>query len=305
MAQTRGTFAELHDNLDRAIYTLLGKEYKELQPIWRKYFDVKTSQKRSELVLSVTGMGDVPEKGEGQPYTTDVIQAGYSKEFLHTEFGMMFEVTQTALEDDRFDVLSEYAKWLMFSARVVEEKRAALLFSNGFGSETSPDGVSVFNAAHVLKGGGTARNQLSTASNLSWTSLQTALTDWQRETKFEAGQFMTPAEDLYLIVPPELEFTAHRIIASTGLPGSADNDVNSIKSLRNITVVKNVYLTDTNAWFLLAKNKSHGFCSYTRVPMSMEPAMTDPRTRNRLYPVRFRRSWGVRWWQNSFGTAGA
>ncbi len=275
------------------------------QPIWRKYFDIKASKKRSELVLSVTGMSDVPEKAEGQPYATDIIQAGYSKEFLHTEFGMMFEVTQTALEDDRYDVLAEYAKWLMFSARVVEEKRAALLFANGFTTETTPDGVSVFNSAHVLKGGGTARNILSVAADLSWTSLQQALTDWQRETKFEAGQFMQPAENLWLIVPPELEFTAHRIIASTGLPGSADNDVNSIKALRNITVVKNVYLTDTDAWFLLSKNKAHGFCSYTRVPMSMEPAMTDPRTRNRLYPVRFRRSWGVRWWQNSFGTAGA
>jgi hypothetical protein len=305
VAQTRGTFAELHDNLDRAVYTLLGKEYKELAPIWRKYYEVKTSQKRSELTLSVTGMGDVPEKGEGQPYTTDIIQAGYSKEFLHTEFGMMFEVTQTALEDDRYDVLSEYAKWLMFSARVVEEKRAALPFINGFTTETSPDGVSVFNSTHVLKGGGTARNQLAVAANLSWTSLQQALTDWQRETKFEAGQFMQPAEDLILLVPPELEFTAHRIIASTLLPGSGDNDVNAIKSLRNIKVVKNVYLTDTNAWFLLSNNKSHGFRSYTRVPMSMEPAMNDPRTRNRLYPVRFRRSWGVRHWQNSFGTAGA
>src|SRR3990167_6002002 len=159
MPQSRGTFAEIHDNLDRSVYTLLGKEYKELSPIWRKYYDVKTSQKRSELVLSVTGMGDVPEKGDGQPYTTDIIQAGYSKEFLHTEFGMMFEVTQTTLEDDRYDVLSEYAKWLMFAARVVEEKRAALLFANGFTSETSPDGVSVFNTTHVLKGGGTARNQ--------------------------------------------------------------------------------------------------------------------------------------------------
>ena len=305
MPQLRATFAELHDNLDRAVYTLLGTEYKELTPIWRKYYTVKPSQKRSELVLTVTGMGDVPEKGEGQPYTTDIIQAGFSKEFIHTEFGMMFEVTQTALEDDRYDVLAEYAKWLMFSARVVEEKRAALPFINGFTSEQSPDGVSIFNATHVLKGGGTARNQLATASNLSWTTLQTALTDWQRETKFEAGQFMMPAEDLILLVPPELEFTAHRIVASTGLPGSADNDVNSIRSLRNITIVKNVYLTDTNAWFLLAKNKSHGFCSYTRVPMSMEPAMTDPRTRNRLYPVRFRRSWGNKWWQQSFGTAGA
>jgi hypothetical protein len=66
-----------------------------------------------------------------------------------------------------------------------------------------------------------------------------------------------------------------------------------------------VYLTDTNAWFLLAANKTHGFRSYTRVQMSMLPGMTNIETRNRHYPIRGRQSWGVRHWQNSFGTAGA
>jgi hypothetical protein len=305
MAQTRGTFTELHDNLDRTVAVLLGTKWKEQKPIWRRVYDIKNSQKRSELWMGVTGVGDIPEKGEGATYTSDVIRPGWSKEFLHTEFGLMFEVTQTALEDDRYDVLSDHAKWFMFSARVVQEKRAAIPFNNGFSSENSPDGVSIFNSAHQLKAGGTARNVLSTAADLSWTSLQQALVDWQRETKFEAGQFMQPVEDLILYVPPELEFTAAKIVSSTLQPGVADNDLNTIRTLRNITVVKNVYLTDTDAWFLLAGNKSHGFCSYTRKPMTMEPAMTDPRTRNRLYPIRFRQSWGVKWWQGAFGTAGA
>src|SRR5688572_2446357 len=116
MAQTRGTAQEFHDNLDRNIFGMLGKEYKELKPIWRQYYDIKNAEKRSELVTGIVGMGDVPEKPEGDPYVADVITAGYTKEFLHTEFGLMFEVTQTALEDDRYDVLTDYAKWLMFSA---------------------------------------------------------------------------------------------------------------------------------------------------------------------------------------------
>ena len=306
MAQTRGTFTELYDNTDRAVYTLLGKEWKEQKPIWRRLYNIKNSEKRSELITTVTGVGDIPEKPEGQPYATDVIKVGYTKEFLHTEFGMMFEVTQTALEDDRYDILSDHAKWFMFSARVVQEKRAAILFNNGFTSELTPDGLSIFNSAHLLKGGGSARNVLASAADLSWTSLQQALVDWQRETKFEAGQHMLPVEDLILVVPPELEFTAAKIVSSTLQPGVGDNDLNTIKTLRNITVVKNVYLTDTDAWFIVSANKSqHGFCSYTRVPMSMDPAMTDPRTRNRLYPIRFRQSWGVRHWQGAFGTAGA
>lgn len=306
MAQFRGTAPEFYDNLDREVHSFLNKEFKALAKIWPKIYEVKTSKKQSELYTGVVGMGDAQEKPEGQAFATDIIQAGYTKNFIHTAFGLAFEVTLEAEEDDRYDVISDYAKWLMFSMNVVYEKRAALPFNNGFSSEQSPDGVSVFNAAHPLKGAGTtARNLLSTAADLSWTSLQQALIDWQRETKFESGQFMQPAENLVLYVPPELEFTAARILKSTGLPGSADNDINAIKSLRDITVVKNVYLTDTDAWFLLAGNKNHGFRSYTRKGIEMLPGMTNVETRNRHYPVRGRQSWGVTRWQGAFGTPGA
>ena len=305
MAQTRATFNELYDNIDKAVYTLLFDAQKELPKIWTQVFNVKTSDKKFERVMSVTGMGDVPEKGEGAPYTTDIIRAGWTKDFTHTEYGMMFEVTQTALEDDQYDQLSQHARWLMFSARVVEEKKAHAIFNNGFATEFTPDGVVLFSASHVLKGGGGGRNILSTAADLSATSLQTALVDWQTQTKVESGQLVAPAQDLILFVPPALEFTADRILNSTLLPGSADNDRNPIKARRNWSIIVSPYLTDEDAWFLLAASKkSHGITSYTRVPMSMEPAMTDSRTRNRLYPIRFRRSWGASFWQGTFATPG-
>jgi hypothetical protein len=305
MAQTRGTFAELYDNIDKAVYTLLFDAQKELPKLWTKVYNVKSSDKKFERVMSVTGMGDVPEKGEGAPYTSDVIRAGWTKDFTHVEYGMMFEVTQTALEDDQYDQLAQHARWLMFSARVVEEKKAHAIFNNGFSSELSPDGVSLFNATHVLKGGGTARNTLASAADLSATSLTQALVDIQTQTKAEAGQVIASASDLILFVPPALEFTADRILNSTLLPGSGDNDRNPIKARRNWSLVVSPYLTDEDAWFLLAAEKrQHGITSYTRVPISMEPAMTDARTRNRLYPVRFRRSWGASFWQGSFGVPG-
>jgi hypothetical protein len=306
MAQTRGTFVELYDNIDKAVFTLLFDSQKELPKLWTKVFNVKTSDKKFERVMSITGMGDVPEKGEGAPYTSDIIRAGYTKDFTHVEYGMMFEVTQTALEDDQYDQLAQHARWLMFSARVVEEKKAHAIYNNGFTTELSPDGAAIFASSHALKGGGTGRNILSTAADLSATSLTQALIDLQNQTKVEAGQLVAPAGDLILFVPPDLEFLADRILNSAGLPGSADNDRNPIKSRRNWTLIVSPYLTDSDAWFILpAEKKSHGIVSYTRVPMSMEPAMTDPRTRNRLYPVRFRRSWGAAYWQGVFGTPGA
>lgn len=306
MAQTRGTFAELADNLDRTVFTLLGKEWKERKKIWTNVYDQKTSKKRSEVVMTVTGVGDIPEKPEGQPFTTDIIRKGYEKEFLHTEFGNMFEVTQTALEDDKTDVLADHAKWFMFAARVVQEKRAHILFNNGFTTETSPDGVAIFSTAHVLKGGGTARNRPATDADLSWNGLNQAIIDWNTDQKFEAGQFVMPAEDLVLFVPVQSYLIADRIVNSKQLPGSADNDRNSINALFDIKVLPSPYITDTDSWYLLTADKSQaGFLSYSRLGMTMLDPMTDPRTRNRMYPIRWRQSWGVRWWQGSYGTVGA
>lgn len=306
MPQNRGTFVELHDNLDRTVFTLLGKEWKERKKIWTQVYDVKTSKKRSELMMTVMGVGDIPEKPEGQPFTSDIIQKGYDREVIHTEFGNMFEVTLTALEDDRTDVLASHAKWFMFAARVVQEKRAHLLFNNGFTTETSPDGVSIFNTAHPLKGGGTARNRPATDADLSWNALQQAIIDWNTDQKFEAGQFIMPTENLRLFVPPHLMLTADRIINSKGLPGVADNDRNSINALFDISVVSSPYLTDTDGWFLLSANKDEqGFVSFNRIPMTMLDPMTNSRTRNREYPIRWRQSWSSRWWQGSYGTVGA
>jgi len=302
--QTRGTFVELNDNVDKEIFTLLFDSNKELPNIWKKVCNVLTSKRKFERVLSVTGVGDIPEKGEGAAYIAQVIRPGWSKDFTHTEFGAMFEVTQTALEDDQYDQLAQNARWFMFAARVVEEKRAAILWNNGFSTEQSPDGVSIFSSSHVLKGGGTARNILSAAADLSATSLEQALIDLQTETKVEAGQLVAPATSLLLHVPPALEFTAHRLINSQLRPGVTDNDVNALKE-RNWTVVVNPYLTDADAWFLQDANKKNiGMRSYTRVGMTMEPAMTDPRTRNRMYPVRWRRSFGCAFWQGVFGSPG-
>ena len=98
---------------------------------------------------------------------------------------------------------------------------------------------------------------------------------------------------------------ALRIVNSTALPGSADNDVNAIKQARKIKVVVNPLLTDTDAWFVVAKNpKMHGFKAYERVALQQLAPVDDPRTRSRIYPIRFRMSFFVTQPQNSWGTSG-
>ena len=306
MAQTRGTFAQLHDNTDRLIFVMLGKHLKELPDIWRQVTKVQTSDRMTEISMNVVGFGDIPEKAEGAPYTTDLLTPGYEKRVTHSEFGMAFEVTQTALEDDRYDQLKKYAMWLAFSAGYVLEKRGANLWNNGFSTETTADGLAIFHTAHTLAKGGTFRNKPSTDVNLSWDALKNAIVDLATETKHDSGQLALAAQKVNLYVPPHLEMLADTIVNSTNKPGVADNDRNSIKSRRDISIIVNPLLTDTNAWFVQAANKDmHGIKAFERVPITQESPTTDPRTRSRLYPIRFRYSFYADIAQNVWGTSGA
>jgi len=305
--QTRGAFSQLTDNVERDIYILLDKELKERPAIWKTYYNIETSKRKTEISLSYVEIDDVPEKPEGEPYATGLIRPGHQKEVTHIEFGFGFELTKTAKEDDLKGVLKRHAKFLGSSARYVQEKRAALPLNNGFSTETSADGLSAFNSAHVLAGtGGTSRNTFAAARDLSWNALSDAMIDAVTQTKTEGNRFVDVIDAWVLLVPPALEFTAARIIHEGGLPGSADNDKNVLAERRKFKLVVNPHLSDDDTWFLLAADKSrHGLMSYTRKGIELEPMMVDARTKNELYTIRFRSSWFWREWQNSFGVQGA
>lgn len=306
--QTRGNFPDLYDRIEKTVKTIIFDSLQELKPIYKQYTNMKSSSKKFERVLSVTPFGDVPQKDEGQVYALDVIRPGWTKDFVHVEFGLGFEITETALEDDEFDVLIRSSEMLAWSARYVQEKQAADAFLNlAFSSAAqTPDGVSIFNSTHVLKGGGTARNMLAVDADISIDSLATALQDVQLQTKMESGQLVAPIESFYLVVPPGNEMIAERLVSSSGLPGTADNDVNPVKRRKRLEIVVNPLITDADSWYLISSNKRmHGLTSYVRVPTKMAPRMQDPFTGNFIYKIRFRQSWGAWMWQGLFGSQGA
>lgn len=306
MAQTRGTFDALYDNVDKTIQGIMKGQLKELPRIYPNVYKIQTSDRKFERVVTYVPFNESVSKGEGDPYVMDTMRQGHTKDFTHTENGLGFEVTQTALEDDAENLLTRAGEWLAFACRYLEERRAAGPFNNGFTTEQTPDGVSLFNTAHLLAGGGTGSNRPSTDADLSATSLTQAMIDLQTSQKDEAGHLAAPVTSWILYVPPALEFLAHRLVKSSGLPGSADNDVNPIKDRRTWQVLVNPHLSDADAWFLVAANKSqHALTFYRRVPISMEPMAIDPRTGNRIFKCRHRFSLGAWNWNGVYGSAGA
>ncbi len=305
MAQLRAQFPALVDNIDKIVTALLDKSVKELQPIFPKLFKKQTTDRKFERIVTSAPFGDVPQKPEGEEYATDLIQQANTKDVTPLEWGLMFEVTETAEEDDQFDELAKKSKYLVFSMRQVQDKQAALVFDNGFSTQLTADGIALFSTAHTLKRGGTAKNRPSSDADLSVTSLAQAFIDLDTDTKIESGQIVRPTAGFYLHIAPANRFNALRIINSVKDPESAMNAVNPLSDL-DITPVVNPFLTDTDAWYLVPKDKdANGLMFLERKPITQPPPMTDARTGNRLYKLRARMVWDSVDWRNVYGTSGA
>jgi hypothetical protein len=119
------------------------------------------------------------EMAEGEEYSYKRPLQGATKTFTVKKFGLGFSVSEEMIDDGRFDVVGDMTRKMAKSCRESQEIQAMAVFNNGFGSVTTPDGVSLFNAAHTLPSGSTFRNLLSSAADLDGTSLNQALVDFE------------------------------------------------------------------------------------------------------------------------------
>src|SRR3990167_11149182 len=106
MAQTRGSFDALYDNVDKTLAGIMKAQLKELPRIYTKYYNIRTSDRKFERIVTYVPFGDTQSKPEGEAYAMDTLRQGNTKDFTHTENGLGFEVTQTALEDDVENILN-------------------------------------------------------------------------------------------------------------------------------------------------------------------------------------------------------
>lgn len=304
--QTSGVFGALSDQVIKTIIDFTKEGLSELELVHPKLFKQKSTTRKFERMQSIAPFGAMPAKGEGEEYSFDQIQPGYSKDLTPREYGFGFLWTETAMEDDDFEVLAQYSKWLGFSARVLQETQAAAVFNNGFSSQLAADAVALFSTAHLLKRGGTVKNRLSTDSDLSIGAMQQLRADMRTNTKLESGQLVRPAKDVYLVCHPDNEWLAHRLVKSSGLPQTDLNDVNPAKDLMNIKVLPWEYLSDADAWFFVAqKSSSHGLVQVNRVKPKLNAMAIDPKSGNRIVTIRLRQVWDSFDWRNVAGTPGA
>lgn len=242
---------------------------------------------------------------EGEDYSFVTTKQGASKTLTINKYGLGISISEEAIADGKFDELADLIKKLARSAQESREIAFMNLFNNGFSTETTPDGVSIFNASHTFPSGRTMSNVLSVASDLSESSLQQARYLFSTSFVGDTGIIykMKPSK---LLVHPANEAYAEELVGSAGKPDSMDNNINSLKR-HNIQVVSSPHLTDEDAWYLMADKSDIGCVVIERegiVTKAGGPAvgfMND----SVLYKSRYRENMG---WIHPYGiiaTAGA
>ena len=143
-------------------------------------------------------------------------------------------------------------------------------------------------------------------ADLNETSLEDALIDISTFTDDKGLTISVQATKL--VVPPQLNFVAERILNSTLRPATSDNDINAVRSTGVLPggYTVNHYLTDPDAWFLLTSvtEMGEGLKMFQRTAMetTMEP---DFSTGNIRYKARERYSFGFSDWRGIYGSQGA
>ena len=298
--------AQLAKELEPGLNALFGMEYNRYEGQHAEIFDTESSDRAFEEEVMLSGFGAAPTKAEGNAVAFDDANEAYTARYNHETVAMAFSITEEAVEDNLYDKLSgRYTRALARSMAHTKQVKAANVLNNAFtaGASAGGDGVALCATDHPLTNGGTFANEPSTAADLNETSLEDALIKIAGFVD-ERGLIIA-LRGMKLIIPRQLQFVAERLMASNLRVGTADNDVNAIKSTGMLPggYTINDYLTDTDAFFIKS-DAPNVLKHFERMPLStaMDP---DFDTGNMRYKARERYSFGFSDPRAVFGSPGA
>ena len=284
--------AQLAKELEPGLNALFGMEYARYENEHAEIFETEASDRAFEEEVLIVGFGNARDKSEGQGVAYDQASEGFTARYTHETVALAFALTEEAVEDNLYDRLgARYTKALARSMAHTKQVKAANVLNNAFSSSfLGGDGKSLVATDHPLAGGGTFSNRPSAFSDLNETSLENALISIS--TFVDDRNMILALQGTKLIVPPQLQFVADRLLETPGRVETADNDINAIRNMGLLPqgYAVNHFLTDTDAFFVLT-DVPDGFKHFERSPIatSMEG---DFNTGNVRYKARERYSFG-------------
>ena len=202
------------------------------------------------------GFGAAAELPDGMPVTYDQGGILFNKRYTYSVYGLAFALTKVLVEDgDHIRIGSTYSKHLaqaMIEAlETVTANHLNRAFTSGY---TGGDGSILCVGTHAdaiggASGAASRSNLLTTSAALSQTSLEQMLIQIRQAEDPRGKKIrLTPRK---LVVAPGNMLTAEVILKSVLRSGTANNDLNPVKSMGLLSdVVVLSRATSATAWFI-------------------------------------------------------
>lgn len=219
---------------------------------------------------SLSGLGPLELKPEGQAMTKDQVIEQFKKTFVAQAYGKLVDISREVLDDERWGFAQEIG--ILFASAVAQREEIDALgpFNDAPVGATykGEDGLSLANAAHVNVDGGNSQSNTGTNA-LDSDGVKAARTVGQKWTSYEADERLPVVFDEILTTVDQAD-DALTLVTSTLKPGSQNNDNNIYQGLYKI--MSTPYLNDasqldTDVWFLMASaRRRSNLLWYDRIP---------------------------------------
>ena len=219
---------------------------------WKQVFKEITGTPRAYHEENVWyGFGAAPELPDGMPVTYQSGGVLFLKRYVYKVYGLAFALTKVLVEDgDHVQIGQSFSRHLAQSMLETKETLAANHLNRAFNSSyPGGDGVSLISTSHPIATG-TFSNQLSTAANMSQTSVEQMLIQIRSAVDNNGKRIrLTPKQ---IVTAPSNEMQAEVILNSALRSGTANNDINPVKSMGALPDGAAIItrMTSTTAWFI-------------------------------------------------------
>lgn len=283
-----------------------GKSYNQHPLEFTKLYDTMDSDKAYEEAVMLVGTGLMPRKAEGAAVAYDSIRQGYVARFNQLTYAMGVIFTYEMLKFKQYDLGFKKAAFIGRSARVTQEtinwnvvNRA---FTSAYTMGSGHDGKELCATDHPNISGGTFSNELATPADFSHAALEQLLIQISNAVDDRGLPVAIRATDV--VYPTALQFEVARVLDSIQESGTANNDINAIRTQTNLGRIMSHYLDDADAWFLKT-DCPNGMRRFVSEAAGAPVQENDFDTRNLKYASFFMEASGWEDPKGLYGSAGA
>lgn len=244
---------------------------KQEEKTYARFLREESVKRWKDTEISVSGLGQMPEKGLGEAFSVDRLKKGTQKDHELVAWGLAVTIEYEAMKWEIHGIFKNLGKQLSKSGTNRYIVTAYSILNNAFSAPNAAyqtfQSQNIISTAHTRLDGGTWSNQLSTNPGLSYLAVQDGIINMGRLVN-ERGMYEAVMPKL-LTTSIDNRFLAEELMQANSRPDQANSGVQNFNKSQGIGVHTSPYITSVTAWFLMGDKRDTRIYLRTGDPLTI------------------------------------